>query len=195
MMKAQKQILHYLTNFNMCSFLVVLLAIYSCNVKGQSFTLDSFRIVNNKLYKPKGVEPFTGLLVRYHDNGNKQFEVSYIDGQPEGRYLEWFDNGQLKAELYFQRNGVENGSVREWYHDGTLKIEGFYSKGCQDSIWIYYRSTGLTKSMGSYDNCFKNGEWVYWDDDGLKAKIVIFKNDSIVHEKILIDYPLIEEQK
>ena len=49
------------------------------------------------LYKPNSNEPLTARVERYHDNGQLELEVSYVNGKLEGVARMWHENGQLMA--------------------------------------------------------------------------------------------------
>jgi antitoxin component YwqK of YwqJK toxin-antitoxin module len=69
------------------------------------------------LYTYRG-EPFTGVAVDKHDNGQKQYEGTWKDGKQHGLWTYWYENGQKKMEsTYKDGNRI---SSREWDRDGNL---------------------------------------------------------------------------
>ena len=50
-------------------------------------------------YYPKGTKTlFTGKLVGYYENGQKQSEEGVVDGKNSGESLSWYENGQQKSK-------------------------------------------------------------------------------------------------
>ena len=57
-------------------------------------------------YKPRSVEPFSGLQRGWSINGQLRLETNYKDGKREGLRRSWENNGVLTSELCFS-NGEE----------------------------------------------------------------------------------------
>lgn len=59
-------------------------------------------------------------IVTYHKNGNKESEVIYIDGKPNGKSITWYDTGEIESVTNYI-NGKLHGSRTEYYKDGRIK--------------------------------------------------------------------------
>ena len=69
-------------------------------------------------YLPNESEPFSGTATAYYPSGQKQLDVSYKDGMPTGKKLEWYANGQIKTEQHY--SGEDIGRIRDWYENGEV---------------------------------------------------------------------------
>ena len=90
-------------------------------------------------YASDANEPYSGVAVWYHENGQKSDERTYKDGKEDGLWTGWYKNGQKSYE--------------ETYKDGELIEE------------TWYHENGQKRSVTTY----KNGELIeetYWDEDG-----------------------------
>ena len=54
------------------------------------------------LYEVDKELPFTGKTVIQYSDGQKVQEFTYKDGKQHGKVTAWYENGQLKAEIFFQ---------------------------------------------------------------------------------------------
>ncbi|MBN1154566.1 DUF1566 domain-containing protein [candidate division KSB1 bacterium] len=89
----------------------------------------------SKLYFKSGLacemsqeKPFTGRVVSYFDRGLKQVEGVYRSGKRDGRFTEWYANGQVK-------------------------FEGHFKDDMPDGLFIYADSSGLTL----YEHIYTSG--------------------------------------
>jgi antitoxin component YwqK of YwqJK toxin-antitoxin module len=60
-----------------------------------------------------------GIATWWWDNGKKKYEVPYVNGQQHGVGTWWWGNGKKRREIPWvndQRHGVETG----WWSDGSL---------------------------------------------------------------------------
>jgi uncharacterized protein len=73
-------------------------------------------------------EPFSGVIRRWHSNGQISGEDQYQDGVLDGPYRNWHSNGRIWVEGQFQ-DGVRDGPHREWLRAGTLTVERTYNMG------------------------------------------------------------------
>jgi len=79
-------------------------------------------------------EPFTGFAVNsYYDNGNVENEIEYIDGEPLGWEIEYYENGKINIETL---NYGENSVYSVEYDEEGVKISG-----------------GVISSQESYEKC------------------------------------------
>ena len=67
-----------------------------------------------------------------------------------------------KKEKGSYLNGQKNSVWVEWYENGEKKSEGLYVNDKKQDIWIYWYDDGNKKSKGSYDNGYLNGKWIRW---------------------------------
>ena len=96
--------------------------------------LETREINGERIYflKDKN-EPFTGKSLSVSINGQKEAEINYKDGKPNGLITFWHENGQLKQEgnlmdgiqhgitIYYDKNGKE--IVKQNWQYGELVFE------------------------------------------------------------------------
>lgn len=61
-----------------------------------------------------------GPYWQYHDNGQKQAEGRYLNGQLEGKWVWWYENGQKQEEVDYMY-GKPKGEGLAWYPDGRIR--------------------------------------------------------------------------
>jgi antitoxin component YwqK of YwqJK toxin-antitoxin module len=91
----------------------------------------------------------------YYENGQKESEVNYKDGEKDGKYTAWYENGQ-KGEERNYKDGKEDGKVTLWYENGQKKLEG------------------------NYKDDKKDGKFTWWYENGQKEQVTYFKDDDEV---------------
>tara|TARA_B100001123_G_scaffold448892_1_gene611868 strand:+ start:310 stop:834 length:525 start_codon:yes stop_codon:yes gene_type:complete len=120
---------------------------------GKQELLETATYTNSdgELYSIKNNNPVTGTLVSFYPNGNKQYEINYIEGLREGSAQWWSESGQLKH----LRN----------YHKGQLS-----------GSWVeYYAESEKKRQEHVYDNGIEIMRHGWWPD-GTKRFEVIFLN-------------------
>ena len=108
--------------------------------------------------------PYSGEAVWYYENGQKERERTYKDGEKDGLSTAWYDNGQKSGEGTY-KDGKPDGSFTYWHENGQKSEERTYKDGELDG-----------KATGWYENGQKSGEITYkngavisekcWDEDG-----------------------------
>jgi antitoxin component YwqK of YwqJK toxin-antitoxin module len=81
-------------------------------------------------------KPFTGIAYENFPNGQRQSEVTFIDGIKNGTTREWYPSGHLETEQHIV-HGSKHGECREWFENGQLKIETTYEFGIlvRKKVW------------------------------------------------------------
>lgn len=121
--------------------------------------------------------PFNGIAFTLADNGELIYQATFVNGQLNGIYKEWYNNGQLKKdfnlrtitegnETYVKFIGVE----RQFYKSGQVKIEFDHGKGGTKGINGYYKEyyeNGQMKAEGNVKNGVDVGLQRRWDENGV----------------------------
>ncbi len=68
-------------------------------------------------------EPFTGNVT-----GEKQGKI--VKGEPDGEFVEYFENGQLKQVGHY-KDGKKEGEFLRYHDNGQLETVGIYKDGNQ----------------------------------------------------------------
>lgn len=113
----------------MSKYLLTLLALLA----GCEKTVDYDRIqIRQGLHYTINTEtPFTGRAIKYHENGQKWTEVSFIVGKKHGLVTTWYENGQKSSQ-------------------------GIYSFGDREGIWVWWTESGdITE-----ESCFRNDQLI-----------------------------------
>ena len=89
----------------------------------------------------------------------KEREGTFKDGKKDGKWIQWYDNGQKMYEGYY--NGLD-----KW---GDPQLDGLYT-GWYDN--------GQKRSYGTYNVGKKDGEWTYWYKNGQKMDEEIYRSEE-----------------
>ena len=88
-----------------------------------------------------------GPYVRYYDNGQVQFKVTYKDGEPDGPYVGYHKNGQLSSKGKY-KDGKQHGPWVMYHENGQVAFKGTYRAGKLD--WkcrnLHFQSKSNTMS-------------------------------------------------
>ena len=126
------------------------------------------------LFKYKIPNIRTGKIIKWHENGRKQYEGNYKNGKMFGRIIKWHDNGQL-ASVFFNYDPHEsriNECVR--FHSigySYDRTEQSYISGnsCQSHLeethlfkdGILYKNEGFTKRLNLFFHVdLKDGDFI-----------------------------------
>ena len=109
--------------------------------------------------------PFTGKLVKKYANGQKAVEAGFENGKQNGLTIEWRENGQKESEKYYINGQIADGLyvVRDEYSKKI--IEENYKNGIKHSQTAYRQSNGQKE----YEIIFKNNKPYKiseWDENG-----------------------------
>ena len=85
--------------------------------------------------------------VFYHKNGKKFLEGSYSDGMKSSLWRQYYEEGQLEAEIMFD-DDLYYGRVERFHKNGKTKELGYWS------------------GLGDYSNRTSKHEW--WHENGMK---------------------------
>ena len=87
-------------------------------------------------------KPFTGVAVYKYENGKKKKrEATFKDGDYDGLYTVWYENGQKE-------------------------LEKTYKDGLEDGLWTWYYENGQKKEESTYKDGMPISRRKYWDKDG-----------------------------
>ncbi|MCI0382167.1 MAG: hypothetical protein L0207_03840 [Chlamydiae bacterium] len=122
-------------------------------------------------------------LTSYHSNGQIWQYLEAVDGRAHGRYLEWYENGERKAECdviegtadlneMSQTSWLFDGIAKVWNEKGVLSAEMQYEKGFLHGQSHYYNPSGLLWKEVKFDSGFICDDLIIYDEAGsIKEKI------------------------
>ena len=93
-------------------------------------------------YFKQDTVPFSGVVKSTHTNGSRWMEKPYKDGKPNGKWLEWYPEGQQKTQLSFA-SGKRDGECSEWHPNGQLRWRATFREGQPDGNWDEWEPDGL----------------------------------------------------
>lgn len=79
-----------------------------------------------------------------------------IDGLREGRWLHYFDTGELRG-INEYKNSLLNGLNEEYRRDGSKVFKGFFEKNKRSNYWHWYYDNGVIELEGAYIDGKKEG--------------------------------------
>ncbi|RKZ39619.1 MAG: hypothetical protein DRQ49_10975 [Gammaproteobacteria bacterium] len=145
-------------------------------------------------------QPKLELEKYYESSGNLQFEYEYHNGKLHGTTKEYYESGEIKAELIykkgrltakkqFRRNGdleyelkYKNGKKLEtkieYYSTGEPFRQRIFIDGKREDLEIEYYKDGQTKAERNYVNGKKEGSARGYYTNGRLQGDWLFKNDE-----------------
>jgi len=140
--------------------------------------------------------PFTGTSVKWHDNGQKRAETTYVDGKREGVQREWRktnDSGsavQLIGALEWlshYKDNVLHGEVASYRKSGIKDYSTTYEKGEDVGPTLYYDKNGIMSMHIFEDSELQKIIWFNKEGkkiqergcvDGEPGDVVLFYDDN-----------------
>jgi antitoxin component YwqK of YwqJK toxin-antitoxin module len=132
----------------------------------------------------------------YYKNNIKKSVINYYNGNRNGKYVKWYDNGNKSEEGEYvkgkfrlfnswSKNGEPmvidgNGKYQLFYSNGQIHTVGNYKNQRRNGLWKSYYINGKLMEKGSYVDGYKNGNWTYYYDNGK-----IWEQDSLVKGKLI----------
>ncbi len=101
----------------------------------------------------------------YFDNGQKESEIGFKEGLPDGNVTIWYKDGKIKL-IGCYKNGVEEGLMTEFYPNGFKKREIFFKDGIKSGIYKTWHNNGKRKTEANFINNNLNGEYLSWYSNG-----------------------------
>ena len=124
-----------------------------------------------------------GLSTWWYKNGQKRMERPYKDGKRDGLQTQWYENGQKSWEGTY-KDGELDGLVTQWMYDGQKWDEGTYKDGERDGLWTYWSIlNGQKISEGTYKDGKKHGLETNWFENGKKSSEKTYKDGELISEE------------
>ena len=142
-----------------------------------------------------------GATIKWHEDGSREVQVSYLLGEKNGvaiswypggvfkrsqvtfqqgrkigKDVEWYKNGALKRDTPYQ-NGVPHGRSLVWYENGDKKCVLYWDGGEQvGDQFEWYQYTGQLKMKRSYVGGSVHGAETWWYESGEKSWLCQWNN-------------------
>lgn len=122
-----------------------------------------------------------GKCMKYHINGQKQFEGNFTNGRLDGQQLYYDTSGVVvRKEMYLA--GERKGDIQKYYNDGRIKLKGNYADDVNFYIEAYFNEKGVQtiiagkgelttiqsgyKKKVNYEHGAPHGIWQSWYPTG-----------------------------
>ena len=122
---------------------------------------------NGVFYFVNDTNPLTGTFTPFYENGQKEVEVNYVDGKPQGLGTSWYENGQKKSEASYV-DGKEQGLLTNWYENGQKKSESNYVDGKPQGLGTAWHENGQKRVEINYVDGKQQGLVTNWYESGQK---------------------------
>ena len=136
--------------------------------KSSEVVIEKNTVKRNGLrYKVNSQEPFTGVIVSYYHDGQKEYEKEYKNGIVDGKVIEYYISGQKKYEGYL-KNNVEDRKIITWYANGQKRYEKNYKNGVLNGKVVSWNRSGQKEYEKEYKDGVLHGKTIEWhyDKDG-----------------------------
>lgn len=95
------------------------------------------------------------------------------------KYHAFDPNPLQKKEECFYFDNRYNGKYTEWYNDGKLKTEGYYNKGKKVEKFIKFYENCKMKEE-DYTNAVLSGKQTRWYDNGVTKEVAYFIDGKFI---------------
>ena len=108
---------------------------------------------------------YNGPYREYFENGDLKMEMYIVQGKPDDTYVVYYSNAKIK-EVRSYLNGVFNGIWRSYSEQGVLMAQAEYLNGMKHGLWRIWDEQGTLRYEMQYDRGKKTGNWSMWDESG-----------------------------
>jgi len=102
-----------------------------------------------------------GLFTTRYKNGKKQSEMNFKNGKPEGLSIGWYDNGRKLTEV-----NMDGGKMKVWYRNGQKLLEGNIKDGKEDGLAVLWYADGGKNLEMNFSEGKQHGDAVTWFENG-----------------------------
>ena len=134
------------------------------------------------LYEVNGQKPYTGDVFELYDDGGRKHSGSLKGGKKDKLWTEWSDNGKKQRELTY-KDGEEIGSTRwEYYSNGQKATERTFKDGKLEGRAAWWYKNGQKWYERTYKDGELNGEYSEWYANGQKEAEGTLKDGKLIEE-------------
>ena len=122
-----------------------------------------------------------GRWTDWFKNGQKMFEADYTDGEFSGKWTGWYENGWIWFENNYKCKGKndcswKDGKSTEWNKNGVMEFEDNYKDGEYDGISTSWYENGQKSSEVNFKKGELDGKLTYWHENGQKVSEENYKD-------------------
>lgn len=111
----------------------------------------TLRLRKEALKMPAGTLVEHGAYTQWYDNGQKEYEATYVHGALHGVETAWHKNGQKRTEQHYV-HGKRHGPRYAWDPAGRKRKEEHYFDDQPDGTWTVWNADGKVKWQGRFDH-------------------------------------------
>ena len=104
------------------------------------------------------------FLIMPYPNGNKKSIGCLKNGQLHGKFVSWFESGELNS-IVNQIAGIKNGNSTTWYENGNPSMIMYFIDDLLEGKVTGWHENGIK----SVESMYQNGVSIWlieWDEDG-----------------------------
>jgi len=164
---------------------IALLFLSSC-----SKTVESNELVqrNNQFFLPNSNTPFTGKVIDYFLDGKIKATYNLKDGQYNGIYKTFYENGQQYMVRTF-KEGLAQGESKSYFNNGQLAKVLNYKDGALNGEFREYQSpTGKLWVEANYENGVFHGDKIRYNLQNNKPSTLEKYQNGLLAEEISYIY-------
>lgn len=122
----------------------------------------------------KGEPVQHGKVVEFYEKNRKKSEQWWYNGKPHGPRFDWYENGNKEWEGAY-RDGEKHGRWAYFDEQGKIAAESHWLKGQRHGIVATYYGNGKKASLGAFRGDKLTGKTQRWYEDGR----VMSKDDAL----------------
>jgi antitoxin component YwqK of YwqJK toxin-antitoxin module len=92
----------------------------------------------------------------YYANKKPQMEGAYKNNKREGKWMYWYENGNVWSEGFFI-NGKSDGKRTTFFENGKVRYEGSYKEDMRVGKWRFFDENGRLLQEVDYSAPPKEG--------------------------------------
>ena len=119
-----------------------------------------------------------GKYALYYDNGQLEYEATYLDDKLHGEARRYYNDGTLEYSRHYLY-GMQHGTYIIYHPNGAVKAQRMYEYGEQTSYKLYYRNGALEREQ-EYKYGLRNGSFRFYAPDGTLMISRIYKDDKLI---------------
>ena len=132
------------------------------------------------LYEVNGQKPYTGDVFELYDDGGRKHSGSLKGGKKDKLWTEWSDNGKKQRELTY-KDGEEIGSTRwEYYSNGQKATERTFKDGKLEGRAAWWYDNGQKWMESTYKDGELDGFSTSWYENGQKEEEFYYKDGNLI---------------
>lgn len=120
-----------------------------------------------------------GTTIKYNEEGQKMEESHYKDGILHGeRTIFYPESGEVNIEERYS-NGEFDGTYQYFYENGQLEFIGEYENGIMKRDWKRFYENSQLREVVQFENNMENGPFIEYHENGnLKAEGSYYDGDN-----------------